>query len=75
MSVRWVPPPPPPLARSESPSLDQRGGNTRFRVRGVGDPFRTTGQKAWHPVYSVLDIFHNGEYTSMLYEVFYTETL
>ncbi len=28
------------------------GGNTRLRVRG--EPIRTTEEKAWHSVYSVL---------------------
>jgi hypothetical protein len=31
----------------------QRGGNTRLRVRGQGEPIRTTGEKACHSVYSV----------------------
>jgi len=29
------------------------GANTRLRVRGQGEPIRTTAEKAWHTVYSV----------------------
>ncbi len=29
------------------------GGDTLLRVIGRGEPFRTTGEKAWHSVYSV----------------------
>ncbi len=36
------------------PPLNQRGGNTRLQVRGRGEPILTTGEKAWHSVYSVV---------------------
>ncbi len=53
----WIPPPP-PLQVSVSPPLDPNGGsNPHFRVRGWGDPIRTTGQKAWHSVYFVPCIY------------------
>jgi hypothetical protein len=42
-------PPLPPA--SVSPSLE--GSNTRLGVRGRGEPILTTGEKAWHSVYSV----------------------
>ncbi len=46
-------PPPPPQQASVSPPLDpKRGSNTRLRVRGWGDPIRTTREKAWHSVCS-----------------------
>jgi hypothetical protein len=32
----------------------EEGGNTRLRVMGRWEPIRTTGEKAWHSVYSVL---------------------
>ncbi len=36
------------------PPPEPRGGdNTRLRERGWADPIRTTGEKAWHFVYSV----------------------
>jgi hypothetical protein len=46
--------PPTPSPASESPR-NQRGeeGNTRVRERGWADAIRTTGEKAWHSVYSV----------------------
>jgi hypothetical protein len=48
--------PPTPCDASEfvHPPRNQRGGNTRLRVRGWADPIRTTGEKAWHCIYSVL---------------------
>ncbi len=33
--------------------------NTPMRLRGWGDPIRTTGKKAWHSVYSVTSSFRN----------------
>jgi hypothetical protein len=47
--------PPHPLPQaSVSPPLDPKGvSNTRLRVREWGDPVKTTGQKAWHWVFSV----------------------
>ncbi len=39
--------PPPPLGR---------GGNTRLRLMGRGEPMRTTVKKAWHSVYC---LYHN----------------
>jgi hypothetical protein len=50
--------PTPPQA-SVSPPLDPGGGgasNTLFTGEGVGDPILTTGQKAWHCVYSVMPL-------------------
>ncbi len=35
------------------PPLEPSGGNTRLKVRGRGEPIRTTEEKAWHSVYSV----------------------
>jgi hypothetical protein len=54
----WVPPPS-PACECAFP-LRPKGGksNTLLRVRGWGDPFRTTGQKAWHSVYSVVEPFY-----------------
>jgi hypothetical protein len=43
-------PPNPPASEWVSPPWS----NTRLRVRRWGDAIRTTGQKAWHSVYSVL---------------------
>ncbi len=52
---------PHPLSRkrvchgSPLPLWNQKvGGNTRQGVRGRGEPIRTTGEKAWHSVYSVV---------------------
>ncbi len=48
-------PPPPPQA-SESTTLDPKGGEKHSLAdEGVGYPIGTTGQKAWHAVYSVVD--------------------
>jgi hypothetical protein len=63
-----------PGSECVTPLDPKEGGQHLLAGEGVKGP-NSTGQKAWHPVYSVLDIFHNGEYTSMLYEVFYTGTL
>ncbi len=38
--------PPPPETKGRK--------NTRWRVRGLGEQIRTTGEKAWHTVYSVV---------------------
>ncbi len=47
-----------PLQANVSPPLNPKGeSNTRLRVRGWGYPVRTTGQKAWHSVYSVVLMF------------------
>ncbi len=46
----------PPLSRKQvCPPLGTKGreDNTRLRVRGWGEPIWTTGEKAWHSVYSV----------------------
>ncbi len=40
-----------PPKRVRLPPWTQRGSNTPLRVRGYGDPIRTTGQKAWHFVW------------------------
>jgi hypothetical protein len=49
------PHPPPPRKRVYPPwTQRERGTNTGLRVRGCGEPIRTTGQKVWHSVYSVL---------------------
>jgi hypothetical protein len=34
------------------PLLFLGGGHTRLQVRGWGEPIWTTGEKAWHSVYS-----------------------
>jgi hypothetical protein len=48
----------PPAPSSPLPRLEPKGGgggvNTRLRVRGRGEPIPTTGEKAWHSVYSVV---------------------
>jgi hypothetical protein len=49
----WLPLPPLPQA-SVSPLDPKGGGNTRLRVRWWGKPIRTTGEKAWHSVYSMV---------------------
>jgi hypothetical protein len=49
----WVPPPSNPLASVSPPSNPKGEINTLLRVRGWGDPTRTTGEKAWHSAYSV----------------------
>ncbi len=60
------PPTPSPLA-SVSPSLDPKGGGGGGQhsqgSEGLEDSIRTTGQKASHPVYSVLDTFRTGGHT------------
>ncbi len=50
----WLPLPHPPPASKCIPPWIQRGGNTRLRVRCRGEPIRTTVEKAWHSVYSVV---------------------
>jgi hypothetical protein len=48
------PPPSLPQASVSPPLWNQRGEyNTRWRVRERGEPIQTTGEKAWHSVYSV----------------------
>ncbi len=44
-----------PLSRKRMcpPPEPKGGGNTRLRLRRLADPIRTTGEKAWHSVYSV----------------------
>ncbi len=49
--------PPVPFSRKRVcplPVEPKVGGNTRLRVRGGGEPIQTTGEKAWHSVYSVV---------------------
>jgi hypothetical protein len=56
--------PPPPLpARKCAPPLEPKGGsNTRLRVRGRGEPIRTTGEKAWHSDYFVIGTLGDWRY-------------
>jgi hypothetical protein len=49
LRANWLPPPPFPQESAPSP-LEPGGGNTRLRERGLGEPIRTTGEKAWHSV-------------------------
>ncbi len=46
----WLPPPPFPQASAPSPLEPGGGGNTRLWERGLGEPIRTNGEKAWHSV-------------------------
>ncbi len=53
-SSKLAPPAPSPLSECYSPTWKQRGeGNTRLRVRGWGEPIRTTGEKDYNSVYSL----------------------
>jgi hypothetical protein len=45
---------PSPASECVPPGNQGGGSNTRLRVRGRGEPTRTTGEKAYHSVYSVL---------------------
>ncbi len=57
-----------PLTREcVSPPLGTKGrqDNTSWRVRGRGEPIRTTREKAWHSVYSVLQNVFSGIYSRM----------
>ncbi len=56
MSPRWNwDSPTPSLAREYAPTPGTKGGgHTRLRVRGGGVPIPTTGEKAQHSAYSVL---------------------
>ncbi len=46
-----------PVPASECASrLGPKGGQHSLVSEGGGDPIRTTGQKAWHSVYSVLSL-------------------
>ncbi len=47
-------PAPPPCKRKCLPPWTWRGSNTRLRVRGWGDPIRTTGKNARHSWYTLL---------------------
>jgi hypothetical protein len=50
----WVRPPPLSQASGSPPREPKEGGNTRLRVRGWGIPVQTTGEKAWHFIFSPL---------------------
>ncbi len=54
--VRIGSPRAPSTASECVPPEPKGGGNTRWRVMGLGrgEPIRTTGEKAWHSVYSVV---------------------
>ncbi len=43
-----------PQASVSPPGAKGVGDNTRLRVRGHGEPIRTTGEKVRHSVYSVV---------------------
>ncbi len=47
----WLPPPPLPQVSVSPPGTNWGEDHTRLRVRGRGEPIRTTGKKAWHSVY------------------------
>jgi hypothetical protein len=47
---------------SVSPPGTKRGSNTRLRVRGRGEPIRTTGEKAWHSDYFVIGTLGDWRY-------------
>ncbi len=50
----WDSPTPSPASECASPPPKPKGGHTRLRVRGWGDPITTTRPKALHSAYSVL---------------------
>ncbi len=66
-----TPPPPPPPASECVPHLgNQRNGGatTRLRVRGRGEPIRTTAEKVWHSVYfGVLTIWISNSTRSFIF--------
>jgi hypothetical protein len=47
-------PPAPSAAKECAPPWNQRGGITRLRVMGPGEPIRAIGEKAWHSGYVIL---------------------
>ncbi len=52
--------PAPPQASVSLPPRTEGEGQHSLAGEGVGDPIRTTGEKAWHSVYSVawaLDVY------------------
>jgi hypothetical protein len=49
-------PPPPPHTKRKWIPQGPNGGRQLAAVGGGGDPFRTTEQKAWPSVYSVMPV-------------------
>jgi hypothetical protein len=70
-----VPPSHPSQASASPPRSQKVGSNTRSQVRAVGEPIRTTGQKTWHSVYSVILPVYIGEQALLLHQVTVTSLL
>ncbi len=67
---------PAPSPASECvPPQNQRGGQHSLAGEGAGKPIRTTGEKAWHSVYSVAFYMHDTYVTSTAVSPLISDTL